>query len=859
MWWLSGIFRDVCLIAMPETHVRDFRVRTDLDKTYDNAVLKVEAVVTSGAREAADFMLEAKLHDADGNPAITEPVVITFKNKPGGDVTLTLEAEVDSPAKWSAESPELYTLLLALKDRKGKVIEVIPARIGFRSVELKGGNFLVNGVAIKLKGVNRHEHHPDLGRAVPLEAMVRDIVLMKTHNINTVRTSHYPDDPRFYDLCDIYGIYVIDECDLETHGFCNCKDWQGNPANDPAWETACLDRMQRMVARDRNHPCVIFWSLGNEANFGCNHVAMANWAKQEDPTRLIHYEGDSQLKVADVYSMMYPPIDFLVKAGEAKPGDAKHWSYEPNKAACTDKPVICCEYGHAMGNGPGNLKEYWETFYKYPRLQGGCIWEWLDHGIRRRAPDGTEYFAYGGDFGDQPHDGNFITDGLVFPDRTPSPGLIEYKKVIEPVLAEAVDLAKGKVKLTNRYDFISLDHLLMTWTLMAGGAVVQSGSLPAPAIAAQKSKVVTLPYEWPAHPAAGAEYWLNLQFTLATATAWAPVGHEVAWTQFALPVTSASAPAVKGADMPPLWWNDRGNSFHVVGGDFEMEFDKVFGVVTSWTWQGAEMVRRGPRLNFWRAPTDNDRGFGMNMNADWRGSWMHALQHRIDAAEARELNGKTLRITVRSRIAPPIFGKAFVCDLVYTVYGTGDVVIEAHGVPQGEWPRVIPRIGLQMALPAEFDRVSWYGRGPGESYVDSQEASRVGVYASTVDGLYTPYVFPQENGNHTDVRWAALTNLRGLGLMAQGDPLMNFSAHWFTPEDMDQAAHTYELKKREFITVNLDHRQSGLGSASCGPGPLEKYLLKPEEFRFRLRLRPFSIDRISPMALSRQWPETIQK
>ena len=857
MWWLSGIFRDVCVVAMPEVYVRDWTVRTDLDKSYKDADLTVRVKVRSAAKQAADYALEMKVLDAEGKPALAEPIAVTFKAKPSGEGDLLLSATVEDPAKWTAETPYLYTLLLTLKDATGRVVEAVAGRVGFRSVELKGGNFLVNGVAIKLKGVNRHEHHPDLGRAVPLDAMVRDILLMKTHNINTVRTSHYPDDPRFYDLCDYYGLYVIDECDLETHGFGNIKDRQGNPTEDPEWEVACVDRMQRMVERDKNHPCIIFWSLGNEAHFGCNHVAMANWTRKADPTRLIHYEGDRQMKVADVYSMMYPAVEFLVQAGQKTDMTAAHWGYEPNHKEWLDKPVICCEYGHAMGNGPGNLKEYWETFYKYDRLQGGCIWEWMDHGIRQRTADGVEYFAYGGDFGDLPNDGNFVMDGLVFSDRTPSPGLTEYKKVLEPVETEAVDLVAGKVRLTNRYDFVSLDGLVLAWNVVADGKVLQSGSLPIPRIAARQNKVLSIPYGMPKHPAPGMEYRLNLQFVLAAAATWAPAGHEVAWAQFPLPVKRAAASAVKLSDIPPLWWNDKGNSVRVVGGDFELVFDKVFGILSSWMWQGTELIRKGPQLHFWRAPTDNDRGFGMPMEKEWRASWIHRLQHRIEEVQMKEIREKVLRISVSSRIAPPTRNLSFLCDYTYTIYGSGDILIEAHGVPQGEWPKMIPRIGLQMALPENMDVVSWYGRGPGESYADSKEANRVGLYASTVDGLYTPYAFPQENGNRTDTQCVAFTNLRGLGMMAQGDPTLNFSAHRFTTEDLDKATHTYELKPRDFITVNLDYRQNGLGSASCGPGPLEKYWLKPEEFRFRIRLTPCSTDRISLMALSRQWPENL--
>jgi len=851
MWWLSGIFRDVSLVAMPQTHIRDFHVETRLDKNYMDAVLKIKAFVrntaagSSGKVETqAGLSLDATLLDVAGKPAIIGPLCASFSVKKGGEIAVRLKAPIANPAKWSAETPDLYTLILTLRDAAGQVVEVVSCRIGFRSIELKDGNFLVNGVAIKLKGVNRHEHHPDFGRAVPLADMVRDIKLMKAHNINTVRTSHYPDDPRWYDLCDEYGIYVIDECDLETHGFCYKKGWPGNPAANPAWKEACVDRMRRMVSRDRNHACVIFWSLGNESNFGCNHIAMGQWARKADPTRLIHYEGDQKMQVADVYSMMYAPVEFMERAGERrveKRGDPDWLGCRPNRREVLDRPVILCEYAHAMGNGPGLLKEYWETFYKYPRLQGGCVWEWLDHGIRKRAPDGTEYFAYGGDFGDQPNDGNFVADGLLFPDRTPSPGLVEYKKIIEPVKVEALDLVAGRVKITNRFDFITLGHLRMHWTIVADGVPLKSGDMPAPPIAPRKSMTVNLPYKLPARPEAGVEYRLNLQFSLASATQWAPAGHEVAWAQFRLPLWKSPV-ALKTAGMPALKVNDRGNSIRVEGGEFEIEFDKVFGIVSSWSWDGAELLARGPRLNFWRATTDNDRG-GWNRKSDdnlWRDAGLHWLQHRIDSVDCRAIGKSVARIAVKSRIAPPVSDKSFECEYIYTVYGTGDVTLELSGVPRGDWPAMLPRIGIQMELKKRFDRVTWYGRGPGESYEDSKEANRFGVYNSTVDGLYTPYVFPQENGNRADVRWVALADRSGLGIMAQGDPLLNFSAHWFTTGDLDKARHTYELKKRDFITLNLDHRQNGLGSASCGPGTLEKYLLKTAPFRFSLRLRPFS-------------------
>ena len=613
-----------------------------------------------------------------------------------------------------------------------------------------------------------------------------------------------------------------------------------------------------MVERDKNHPSVILWSLGNEANFGCNHVAMAAAARGLDPTRPIHYEGDRELVVSDVFSTMYPHIDLvarIVRGDEA--GVIEGMKVRGDAAAgarYTTRPFLCCEYAHAMGNGPGGLSEYWELFYKSKRMMGGCIWEWVDHGIRRRAADGQEYFAYGGDFGDEPNDGNFVCDGLVFPDRRPSPGLTEYKKVIEPVKVEAADLARGKFIVTNRYDFIGLDHLHLAWSVAVDGRVVQQGAMPAPKVPAGKSRAVTIPFEMPAAPAPGAEYVLTLSFTLAADTSWAPRGHEVAWAQFALPVKAKAPAAVPVTSMPAVTAREEGNLIRVAGPEFELVFNRAWGVMESWQAGGQKLLVAGPKLNFWRATTDNDRAW--DNAAAWRSAGLYRLQHRVDGVEVEEKGG-AVRIVSHVRIAPPVLDKAFVCEYIYTIYGSGDVIVEAHGVPQGEWPPSLPRIGLQMAVPLELGHVAWCGRGPGESYPDSKQAGRLGVWAADLGALYTPYVFPQENGNRSDVRWVALANTRGQGLLAVGMPTLNFSAHRFTTMDLENARHTCELVPRPEITLNLDYRQNGLGTASCGPGPWAQYLLRPEEFRFAVRLCPFSRDAGSPALLARQVPEAI--
>ncbi|MCE5279585.1 MAG: glycoside hydrolase family 2 TIM barrel-domain containing protein [Planctomycetaceae bacterium] len=829
MWWLSGIFRDVLLTAHPRQHIEDVQVWTDLDGSYADGALHVQAQLAGGGKGAA---LEAQLLDASGKKVAARSSEIVALDE------IPLKLNVKDVEKWSAETPYLYTLLLTLKDSGGEVLEVVPQRVGFRKVEIKDGVFRVNGQAIKLKGVNRHEHHPDLGRAVPLETMLQDVLLMKRHNINAVRTSHYCDDPRWYDLCDEYGIYLVDECDLETHGFCYIKDWKGNPANDPAWEMACVDRMERMVARDRNHPSVIMWSLGNEANFGCNHKAMAARSREMDPTRPVHYEGDGGVMVADVYSRMYSHIDHVKKVGEGKEpidlGDGASMRY-------AQYPFFLCEYAHAMGNGPGGLLEYWEEcIWAYERLMGGCIWEWVDHGIRRRTADGREYFAYGGDFGDEPNDGNFVCDGLIFPDRRPSPGLTEYKKIIQPVKIEAVDLAKGEVRITNRHDFLGLDYLTMSWSIAADGKVIQSGTMAAPKIKPHASRNVTLPYEMPKGQP-GVDYRLMIAFTLGQDTLWAAAGFEVAWEQFALPVKTAAVAAVPVKTMPPVRLTRDGNSVTVSGNDFEIAFDALSGTISRWVAAGQSLLRTGPKLNFWRAITDNDRGW--DNAGSWRNAGLNRLHHRLDALEAKELaGGKAARVSVVSRIAPPVAGHALLCRYDYTITGDGQMRIDVSGELQGELPPTLPRIGLQMTLPLGLDRVSWYGRGPGECYVDTKQAQRYGLWRAGVDELYTPYIMPQENGNRTDVRWVSLTDTRGAGLLAVGAPELNFSVHRFTTQDLDAARHTHELTPRDFLTLNLDYRHNGIGTGSCGPGPWDRYLLKSGPFQFAMILQPIDVD-----------------
>ncbi len=843
MWRMSGIFRDVYLVSTAGTRITDVRIRAPLVDDYTNGSLDLQVRVHLDSYSAPGFHLAARLLDPRDQPVFELPVrPIAYRPHSNSDAVYHLATPIQSPLPWSAEEPNLYTLLVSLAGPSGEVLEVERFAVGFRSVEIKDGVFLINGQPVKLQGVNRHETHPDLGHAVSLESMVQDIVLMKQHNINAVRTSHYTDDPRWLDLCDRYGLYVVDEADLECHGMGVVGDLNGL-SNDPQWKAAYLDRAVRMVERDKNHPSIVMWSLGNESGYGANHVAMAEWVHANDPTRPVHYEGATgwgnkeglpNEGVVDVISVMYPTVERLIAEGENRD--------DP-------RPFFMCEYAHAMGNGPGNLKEYWDAIRNSPRLMGGCVWEWVDHSVRQVTPQGVEWFAYGGDFGDFPNDGNFCVDGLAFPHRVPYPGLTEYKKVLEPVEVIPLDLKAGKVKIRNHYSFISLDHLQGSWKLSRDGEIVSQGALPALEVPPQGEREVSLAYTLPpARP--GETFWLELSFSLAGDTPWAPRGFVLATAQFEIPVEKSPAPVLLLERMPPVTVEFQKNDLQVKGEDFRLDFDAFHGVLKSWEAAGIPLVSLGPRLNVWRAPTDND----VHIAKVWREAGLDRLGQDVRQVELVKACPQAVRWEVQAIQAGYSLRPAFEVIYRYTLYGSGDLLIDTRVKPLKELP-VLPRVGLQMRLPGALDRFAWYGRGPHENYPDRKESALVGVYSGTVKDQYVPYVRPQEYGNKCDVRWAAVTDIRGHGLLAltpQCEPLLNVSVQEYTTEALTAARHTFELQPCGETILNLDFRQAGLGSNSCGPGPLPQYLIEPQEMRFAVRLRPFIADSLDPMRLWRQ-------
>ncbi len=785
-WRLSGIFRDVALLSLPKSCVWD-----------------VYADATLDAKDPADGMLTIgfDLENADGcklTATVFDGEKAVFTKTCPTDGAFAFVAKIPNVRRWTAETPALYDLAVAL-EKDGKVLQAQRVRVGFRTVEIRPDGLFVNGVSVKLKGANRHDFHPEYGAAVPVDAMRRDILLMKQHNINCVRTSHYPNDTRFLDMCDELGLYVIDEADAETHGTV-IFDRYNLLTDDPVFEPPFVERAVRMVARDRNHASVIVWSLGNECGYGCNNAAQYRAIKAIDPSRPVHYERDEKAESADFLSQMYTSVPRLIEQAE-QPGD---------------KPLFLCEYAHAMGQGPGNLTEYWDAIYKYPRLIGGCVWEWADHGILTKTPDGTPYHAYGGDFGDEPNDNNFCIDGLCYPDRQPHTGLTEYKKVIEPVRA-TFDGAEMTVE--NKWDFTTLSCLKATWQATRGETVVAEGEFERLHTPPGAKETIRLPFH-------EAGCLLTVRFTLREDAAWAARGHEVAWAQTG---SMDKCCAVKRIAAPLRI--EEGARLTAYGDDFSVSFDPKTGLLSSYRIAGVELIQAGPEPNLWRAPTDNDRGWG-SAEKNWRKEGLDRLQRRLVSFTSEQPESGVFVVTVETVYGGYTVRPVLRYREVYTVRGDGTVTLTAAFTPYRQDLPYMPRLGVRFAMPRAFDRLCWIGRGPHESYPDKKASARIGVHKASIAETHEPYVRPQENGSHEDTTSVTILCGQGVGLTVLGDRFA-FSAHHYTPEALTKAEHTYELKEENLTQVLLDAKMGPLGSNSCGPEPLEEqrlYFREPVTF-----------------------------
>jgi len=839
-WRHGGIHRDVFLIATAPSWIEDVFCKAGYDHVTGAGTLNVR--VKGGGLTAAGWTAAVQIHDAKGKALLKKPLVgelphDLYSHTGKIEATVDLTADLAKVAPWTAETPNRYTVVISLRDPQGVEVEATRSVIGFRSVVITNRELLINGKMVYIRGANRHDHHDRTGKAIGRETMLKDIAVLKAHHFNAVRCSHYPNDPLWLDLCDEHGLYLIDETDLE------CHHHYGMLAHEPRYAAAFLDRASRMVLRDRNHPSVICWSLGNESGYGPNHDAMAAWMRHADSTRPIHYEGaicransdwDRGHAATDLVCPMYPSIADLVQWATS----TKDW-----------RPLIMCEYAHAMGNSCGNLQEYWEAIEAHHGLQGGFIWELLDHGIVKKADDGREYWAYGGDFGDTPHDTNFCCDGLVWPDRTPHTAMQECKALFQPLAVRVVNAATREVVVRSKYDFIRSAHLKGTWELLVDGAVVQRGDLPKLDLAPGEEKRLTVPCTLP-RLQAGQEAHLNLRFRDTRDLPLLGRGQEAVLAQLALPALTAPAMARPAQAGGKLTSEESKQVLRVRGDRVAVDLDRVSGRIAVWRVDGVDLLEAGPLATAWRAPTDNDgiRVWDMQRKTPsnlmkpvtrWVNAGLHELHHAVDRLSIKA-GAEGVRISARLLTWGDERKLAIVEEQDLLVQADGTLrVAHRFTVPAG-LPD-LPRLGVELIAPDAFEAMTWFGRGPHESYCDRKAGAPVGRYESNVRDRYLPYIMPQEHGNITDLRWLALRRPDGIGLVASVDGLIDGKATRYPDEQLTRARHTIDCAPVERVHLHLDVRQRGLGGASCGPDTLEQYRIPAgQQYHLAYRLAPLA-------------------
>lgn len=818
-WWMGGLHREVFLYSTAKTHLHDLFVLGNLENDYKDGRLRISARVSFPRQPEAGWKVEAQVYDPKGRAV--------FKKTLSGEVGMfrpgleyRLQAEINEPVKkpllWSAELPHLYKVVVTLKDPKGNEVESTATRFGFRSVEVRDRMLLVNGKRVLIQGVNRHDHHDTKGKALDRETMRLDAVTMKRHNFNAVRTSHYPNDPYWLDLCDEIGLYCIDEANLESHAFFHqiCRDRR--------YASAFLERAIRMVERDKNHPSIILWSLGNESGYGSNHDAMAGWIRGYDPSRPLHYEAavwnrpdgtrvpeepayDEGYRVTDVVCPMYPSIEVI-----------KKWATDKNHPD-QKRPLILCEYSHAMGNSNGSLGDYWDAFEKYPGLQGGFIWEWIDHGLKRKSPKGEDYWVYGGDFGDTPNDANFVCDGLVWPDRKAHTGLFEFQYLAQPVQVKA---ARNGFEFFNRQFFRSLDWVRGEWELQVDGQTVAKGKVPALRAAARTSQHVSIGF--PKRKFAGREAHVLFRFFAAEPQAWCKAGHLVGWRQVALPGFVLAKPVEKSAPAK--------------AGKLSLELDHKQDGLKQIFWKGKALLASPVEFSVWRAPTDND---GIKL---WSGQEGKPLG-RWQKLGLEKIRTRLVRSTTRKDGAAEFHFEStgrdkwtdFQWSLAVLETRAGTLSLSAD-FKLGPDVTDIPRIGLILPLAPGFERLRWQGLGPWENYPDRKRSVWQAVHESTVSAEYVPYIMPQEHGLKCDTTWVEVAGSRGAAIKVTSAQAIAFNATHFHPNDLTAAKHTIDLKPREETFLCIDAAHRGLGTASCGPDTLPKYHVSGRRYRLELTI-----------------------
>ncbi|MEM6966235.1 MAG: glycoside hydrolase family 2 TIM barrel-domain containing protein [Bacteroidota bacterium] len=828
-WRLSGMEREVFLWATPQVHFADFFVKTHLDENCVNALLQVDVTVRNFSKKNTEnaWIIEMQLWDA------AQRLIATTTQKRnaidvGKNISIQFSQKIIAPKKWTAETPNLYQLALILKNKKGEILQVVGCKVGFRKLEIINGQLLLNGVAITLKGVNRHEHDEVNGHVITEESMLEDIRLMKQYNVNAVRNSHYPNHARWYELCDEYGLYVIDEANIEAHGmgarFQKPYDELAHTAALPDWYAAHEDRVLRMFERSKNHPCIITWSLGNEAGNGENMQRVYHVLKSKDDTRPVQYEQAGEDENTDIVCPMYPKIETIIEyAKRAK-----------------DRPLIMCEYAHAMGNSVGNLQKYWDAIAGYPNLQGGFIWDWHDQGILATTATGMSYYKCGGDFGggEVPSDNNFCVNGLLFPNRAPHPAIWEVKKVYQNINVEPVDLEKGIFKIHNLFDFITLKNIYLECELLENGYSVLHSRIDDFNIPPRGNMELDMMLDL--QETNGKEFFLNFFFKTSADQPMIPADYEIAKAQFPL-VAPMSVNFLSKEVLQPLSVKEKQNIYEIEGEGFLLNISRVSGLLENLNFREMDILRGGFQPNFWRAPTDNDLG---NLMSERLKMWKEASQASVlQKVLVEEISAH--QVVVKTYFQLPAVDLDY--ELTYSILGNGIIEVTGEFLPfdndKKQLPE-LPRFGLTAVLPIAFENLKWYGRGPHENYVDRNTSAFVGIYNSTIAAQYHPYIRPQENGNKTETRWLTLTNAKGQGLKIIGSSQFDFSAQQYTSADFDldekgnSLKHTYDVLPKDFITLHVDLGQMGVGGDdSWGAHPHDEFKLfaKPYSFRFFLQ------------------------
>ncbi|MDA3925161.1 MAG: DUF4981 domain-containing protein [Kiritimatiellae bacterium] len=815
-WRLSGIYRDVFLFATPKTHIRDFFLTADLDKELDDAVFNAEIKLRNYADgDMVPESVEVILVDTEGKMVASVKKWIGLLHA-GEEKILNLSVPVDSPALWSHERPSLYQVYLIQRSIGGAVIEVLTSRFGFRKVEVRGQELFLNGKSIIVKGVNRVEHDPLEGKHIRREMTKLDVELYKQYNINTVRTAHYPHDEYFYDLCDEYGILVIDEANVESHGMGYKEE---TLAIRPEWKDQHLERSRMVVERDKNHPSVVIWSHGNEAGTGENITAMNEFVHARDKTRPTHYHFAYGPLNCDILgggylgkrTNRYMPVEGLEKQAV----------FEGEK-----RPFLLNEYAHGMGNAIGNLQEYVDVYNKYPALVGGCIWDWVDQGLIHTGPDAKPFWAYGGDFGDSPNDGNFCLNGVVFPDRSLNAKILEVKKAYQDFSFSMKDAA---VEIFNAFYFKDTSGYYFTWELRRDGVAVDDGELIVPLIMPRELALVGIPPECLALEI-GSEYVFVVRARQRDKTLWGDKGFVVAYEQSILQPYSFDI--TQSVEKPVPFVASTDDITVISGNNFALTFNRKTGIIDYFEYEGKSLLVQGPKFTTWRAVIDNDR-----RNVFKKQGKLKELKSTLRKFDAvTEHNAVVVTVVRQERAGKGKWEFGFNIAERYTIYGSGVVEVDALIKPFGSLP-YLPRVGYEMITPEGFEDFEWYGRGPQESYSDRKTSALFGVYSGTVDDQFVNYPYPQENGNKTDVRWMTLKN-GDCGFKVTGAQSLNCSVKHYTTDNLDEAKHPYDLKKIPNTIVNIDLEQAPLGNGSCGPKAMEKYIIKVEPKRFGFVITP---------------------